>query len=488
MSELVFLSATQMAEGIRQRQFSPRELMGAHLAQIERVNPLLNAIIDLDSERAMRAARDAENAVPRGPVGSMHGIPITIKSSIDVEGLRCEAGTTLRAGHIPQTDAPLVARLKAAGAIVLGTTNTPELLMAYQTDNLLYGRSQNPWDLTRSPGGSSGGESAAIAAGCSAGGIGSDGGGSIRVPAHFCGICGLKPTPGRVPSTGHYPPSGGPFSLTGVVGPMARSIDDLKMMFEIIAHPDDGDVFSTPLPIRWPSESDVRRVRVGYFEDDGISPVTPETRVSVCRAVRALVDQGFEVEPFRPDCLKRAGELWWIFFVITGGLFVHRLVAGQEAEVSPDLKEFLGLVSEQRPLTRDLLLEAWMERDAVRTRLLEQMKQFPILLCPVCSIPAFEHGERSWRRSWMIEGKSVSYSDAMSYSQWFNVTGNPAAVVPVGSSPEGLPIGVQVIGRPHEEELVLSIAKAIESAIGGYKRPPMSVVPISSPQHLRRHA
>jgi Asp-tRNA(Asn)/Glu-tRNA(Gln) amidotransferase A subunit family amidase len=475
MSGLIFLSAMQMAEGIRNRDFSPRELLEAHLTQIERVNPLLNAIVNLDGGRAMQTALDAERAVQRGPVGSMHGVPVTIKSSIDAGGLRCEAGTRLRAGHIPKADAALVARLKAAGAIVLGTTNTPELLMAYQTDNLMYGRTNNPWNLARSPGGSSGGESAAIAAGCSAGGIGSDGGGSIRVPAHFCGICGLKPTPGRIPSTGHYPPSGGPFSLTGVVGPMARTVDDLKMMFEIIAHPDEGDVCSSPVPIRWPSESDIRRMRVGYFEDDGVSPVTPETRDAVRRAVRALLDQGFEVEPFRPDCLKRAGELWWIFFVITGGLLVQRLVAGREAELSRDLREFLEVVSEQPPLTRDMLLEAWIERDSIRTRLLEQMKRFPILLCPVCSIPAFDHSDSSWRRSWMIEGKHVSYSNAMSYSQWCNITGNPAAVVPVGCSPEGLPIGVQIIGRPHEEELVLSVSKAIESAIGGYKRPPMAL-------------
>src|SRR5207245_872202 len=198
----------------------------------------------------------------------LHGVPISSKSSIDVAGLRCESGTRLRAGLVPQQDAPLVARLKNAGAIVLGVTNTPELLMAWETDNLLYGRTNSPWDLDRTPGGSSGGEAAAIASGMSAGGVGSDGGGSIRVPAHFSGICGLKPTPGRIPSTGHFPPSGGPFALLGVVGPMARTVADLKVLFEVIQGPDDGDTFAAPVPLRWPTNDELRHLRIGYFEDD----------------------------------------------------------------------------------------------------------------------------------------------------------------------------------------------------------------------------
>ena len=165
----------------------------------------------------------------------LHGVPISIKSSIDVAGHRCEAGSRLRAGYVASEDAPLVARLRAAGAVILGVTNAPEMLMAWETDNLLYGRTNNPWDLTRTAGGSSGGEAAAIAAGLSAGGVGSDGGGSIREPAHFCGICGLKPTPGRIPSTGHFPKAGGPFALLGVVGPMARTVADLQILFEVMA-------------------------------------------------------------------------------------------------------------------------------------------------------------------------------------------------------------------------------------------------------------
>src|SRR5277367_3512652 len=206
MTDLRFLPAVTMAEQIREKNISPMELAEAHLQSIERLNPRLNAFVQVDSERVRRDARAAETAVMSGQsLGPLHGVPISIKSSISVAGMPCEAGTCLRAGFIAKEDAPLVARLRKAGAIILGVTNTPEILMAWETDNLLYGRTNNPWDLDRTAGGSSGGEAAAIASGMSAGGVGSDGGGSIRVPAHFSGICGLKPTPGRIPSTGHFP-------------------------------------------------------------------------------------------------------------------------------------------------------------------------------------------------------------------------------------------------------------------------------------------
>ena len=225
---------------------------------------------------------------------------------MEVAGLRWEAGTKLRAGIVAEQDAPLVARLRQAGAIILGVTNAPELLMAWETDNLLYGRTNNPWDLARTPGGSSGGEAAAIAAGMSAGGVGSDGGGSIRVPAHFSGICGLKPTPGRIPATGHFPVSVGPFALLGVVGPMARNVGDLKVLFEVMQGPDDGDPSAAPVPLRWPGKDELKRVRIGYFEDDGRTPVTPETRAAVRTAAEALRRAGFQVEAF-PSRGARAG-------------------------------------------------------------------------------------------------------------------------------------------------------------------------------------
>ncbi len=426
-------------------------------------------MVQLDRDRALEQARVAERAVMRGErLGPLHGVPMTIKSSIDVAGLRCEAGTKLRAGWVPEKDAPLVARLKAAGAIILGNTNVPEMLMAYETDNVLYGRTNNPWDLTRTPGGSSGGEAAAIAAGCSAAGVGSDGGGSIRVPAHFSGICGLKPTPGRIPATGHFPPSVGPFALLGVVGPMARTVRDLEVLLEVMAGPDDGDVCSAPVPFRRASEDKVRRLRIGYFEDDGVTAVTPETQAAVRAAAKALEQQGLEVEPFHPEGLEHARQIWWTLFGLAGGLVLGPMLEGHQSELSPILREFIGMVAAEPPLTLDHFLNALIERDQCRTRLLEEMRRFPVLLCPVCAIPAFRHGERSWT----MDGQRVNYLNAMQYTQWFNLTGNPAAVVPVGRSPEGLPIGVQVVGRPWEEETVLAVAARIERALGGWQKPP----------------
>lgn len=445
------------------------ELLQAHLDAIDRLNPRLNAFVTVDAERARLAARAAEEAVMEGGrLGPLHGVPVTIKSSIDVAGLGCETGSRLRAGNVPRNDAPLVARLKEAGAIVLGNTNVPEFLMAYETENLLYGRANNPWDIDRTPGGSSGGEAAAIAACCSAGGVGSDGGGSIRVPAHFCGICGLKPTPGRVPATGHFPASAGPFAQLGVVGPMARTIGDVQLLFEAMIGPDIGDPGAAPVPIRRPTQEDLCAIRIGYFEEDGRTPVTAQTRTAVRTAADQLADAGFHVFPFRPAGLEEARRLWWNLFGIAGDYLFSQLVQGRESELSPIYKAFRESVHRDPPLTLELLMDTLLQRDVLRAQFLAQMEETPILLCPVCSVPAFRHGERTWQ----VEGRAVNYLDAMSYTQWFNLLGNPAAVVPMGRSPEGLPIGVQVVARPFEDEMALAVAAEIERGRGAWQPPP----------------
>jgi len=470
VSDLNFLPAVAMAEQVRKKKISPIELVDAHLAQIEKLNPRLNAFVHVDADRARRSAQDAQTAVmQKRKLGPLHGVPISIKSSISVAGLRCESGTRLRAGLVPQQDAPLIARLKNAGAIVLGVTNAPEFLMAWETDNLLYGRTNSPWDLQRTPGGSSGGEAAAIAAGMSAGGVGSDGGGSIRVPAHFSGICGLKPTPGRIPATGHFPVSAGPFALIGVVGPMARTVADLKVLFEVMQGPDIGDTCAAPVPVRWPNEDAVKNLRIGFFEDDGRTPVTPETRAAVRTAAEALRNTGFQVEPFRPQGLEEARQLWHKFFVVAGGMLLKPMFKEGDADLSPILKQFLEEAAAQPAHTGRTLLDAWIQRDLLRARFLAQMQQYPILLCPAAAIPAFRHGERSWQ----VEGKTVHYLDAWSYTEFFNPLGNPGVVVPVGQSAEGLPIGVQIVGRPWEEEQVLAIAAALEKECGAWKIPPI---------------
>jgi Asp-tRNA(Asn)/Glu-tRNA(Gln) amidotransferase A subunit family amidase len=470
MGQLTFLSAVSMAEQIRRGELSPLELLEAHLSRIEELNPKLNAFVQVDIERARREARVAEKAVQNGRnLGDLHGVPLSIKSSIAVAGLPWEAGTKLRAGVVAERDAPLVARLREAGAIILGVTNAPELLMAWETDNLLYGRTNNPWDLSRTPGGSSGGEAAAIASGMSAGGVGSDGGGSIRVPAHFSGICGLKPTPGRVPATGHFPESVGPFALLGVVGPMARNIGDLKLLFEVLQGPDDGDPSAAPVPLRWQEKDELSRVRVGYFEDDGRTPVTPETRAAVRTAAEALRRAGFQVDAFRPQGLELARQLWWKLFGTAGGMMLGSVTKGHEDELSPILKQFSNMVAKEPAHTGQSLLDTWIERDLVRMQVFAQMRDYPVLLCPVASIPAFRHGERSWQ----VEGNTVKYLDAWSYTEWFNLLGMPAISVPVGKSPEGLPIGVQIAACPWREELVISVAAALEEQVGCYGHPEM---------------
>jgi Asp-tRNA(Asn)/Glu-tRNA(Gln) amidotransferase A subunit family amidase len=470
MNELCFLPAVSMARQIREKKLSPVELAEAHLARIDDLNPKLNAYVQVDPERIRREAHAAENVAMTGePLGPLHGVPISIKSCMEVAGYRCEAGTRLRQGFVATQDAPLVARLRAAGALILGVTNTPELLMAWETDNLLYGRTNNPWDLSRTPGGSSGGEAAAVAAGMSAGGVGSDGGGSIRVPAHFSGICGLKPTPGRIPSTGHYPESGGPFALIGVVGPMARTVADLTVMFEVMQGPDGGDSCAVPVPLRWPGDDEVRKLRVGYFEDDGRTPVTSETRRAVQIAAEALRRAGFQVERFRPEGLNNARQIWKKLFVKVGGMLIRPMFQGREQDMSPILRQFLEWSDAEPELTGEALLHAWIGRDVIRGKFLAQMRDYPILLCPAAAIPAFRHGERSWK----IDGQAVSYLDAWSYTEWFNLLGNPAAVVPVIHSEEGLPIGVQIVGKPWEEEQVLAVAAVLERECGAWQVPPL---------------
>ena len=463
-------SAVRQLELLSSGRISVVELAEAHIRQIERLNPALNAFADFDAERVRERAR--KHDAWRGTRASrqLFGLPVTVKSSIATRGLKCEIGSLLHEGEIPNEDAVVVARMRAAGALILGTTNCPEFLMAYETDNLLHGRTANPWDLTRSPGGSSGGEAAAIAAGMSAAGLGSDSGGSVRVPAHFTGICSLKPTPGRVPGRGHLPPCVGPFSTLGAIGPMARTIADVALLFRLLSGQDLADPAGARVELREPGLDELRANRIGYFEDDGVVPVTAETRAAVHSAAGALREAGFTVEPFRPRTLEALRKLWWTFFVQCGALFYAPGIAGREDELSPIFKEFLGIAAGAPALTAAELLNAWAELDLLRAKTLEEMKRYPVLLCPVASVPAFKHGERAWD----VDGRTVEYLDAWRYTQWFNALACPAAVVPVGSSPEGLPIGVQIVARPFEDEIALGIAGVVDAAFG-YRAPAMAM-------------
>jgi amidase len=467
MSFFPYRTLAQIGQEIRSKNVSPVEIVELHLKRIEALQPKLNAFVHLDHVGARRQGRAAESSVLRGAqLGPLHGVPLTIKSCIDVAGWPCRAGSLLRKDYVANQDAPLVSRLKAAGAILLGNTNTPEFLMAYETDNLVTGKTSNPWDLTHSAGGSSGGEAAAIAAGCSAGGVGSDGGGSIRVPAHFCGICGLKPTPGRVPATGHFPPGTGAFSWIGVVGPMARTIADVRSLFEVMAGPDPGDALSAPVALRAYREGELRGMRIGILESDALGIATAETRAAVECAAKSLGDRGFNVEPFRLEGLDRAIDLWWFFFGPVIGDLIRHSVAGHEDQISPMLREYLSSATSGNSITLDKFMKACADRDLLRAEILRQMQDTPVLLSPVSTSPAFRHGQGNY-----LPG--TGYRDTMRFSQWLNLTGFPGASVPVGVSNDGLPIGVQVIGRPFEDELVLAVAEAIEQARGPWQPPPI---------------
>jgi Asp-tRNA(Asn)/Glu-tRNA(Gln) amidotransferase A subunit family amidase len=470
MSFPIYSTIAEVITSIKSRKISPTEVVDATIDRIAKCEPQLHCFAHLDAEGARQQALVADTAITRGDhLGPLHGVPVTIKSNIDVAGWPCSAGSLLRKDYVAERDAPVVTRLRSAGAIILGNTNTPEMLMAYESNNLLTGKSSNPWDLSRTPGGSSGGEAAAIASGCSFGGLGSDGGGSIRVPAHFSGICGLKPTPGRVPSTGHFPPGAGALSWLGVVGPMARTIADVRTLFGIMAGPDPGDALSAPVPVRdVANDLKTNGFRIGLLESSALGKASSETQSALQKAEILLAGQGFAIEPLQLSGLDHALDLWWFFFGPVVGHLFEPTVKGHEDQLSPILREYFSYAVPESPVSLDALLSACAERDIVRAEILAQLRDVPILLSPVSSAPAFGHGEGTYR-----PGAEHCYRDTMRYSQWLNLTGFPGVSVPVGLSSEGLPIGVQVIGRPHEEELVLAVAERLEQARGPWQPPPL---------------
>ena len=463
-----YLSLVKLAEKIRTRAISPREVVDQHLKRIAELQPRLNAFVHIDEAGARGQARAAESVVTRNePSGPLLGVPLTVKSCIDVTGWPCAAGSLLRKENIPSNDAVLVQRLRNAGAILLGSTNTPEFLMAYETDNLLAGKTSNPWNAEYSSGGSSGGEAAAIASGCSAGGVGSDGGGSIRVPAHFCGICGLKPTPGRIPSYGHYPADNSAFGWLGVVGPMARTVSDLKVLFGVLRGPDAGDALTIPVPASDHTSLRSKNVRIGILEGAGLGAITPETQLAVRQAAQLLAYQGFILEPFRLNNLERVLELWWFFFGTVISELFQAEIRSREASLTPRFCDYLKAArpaSPEPPMTMDRFLAMCTERDRERANILDAMNDTPILLSPVCTAPAFRHGEGNWN-------PHTGYRDTMRHSQWLNLAGFPGVSVPMGKSPEGLPIGVQLIGRPFEDELLLAVAEQLEATRGPWQPP-----------------
>ena len=451
---------------------SPVEIVEAHLRRIEQINPALNAIITI-AEDAIDRARQAEADLTAGKnAGPLSGLPVTIKDTIDTAGLRTTSGSRIRANRIPHQDAAVVARLKSAGAIILGKTNTPEMAIPYETNNPVFGRTNNPHNLRMSPGGSSGGEAAAIAACLSPAGIGSDLSGSIRVPAHFCGIAGLKPTTGRVSMDGHTPAATGPLSLGACIGPMARRVEDLAMLFKLLADPTQFEMSQDEsLQI---GRDQLRGLRVAWYTDDGVAPVSDEIRGGVEAAARALAAAGLQVNEVTPPGISRGTHLWVELFSQAAAKEIASLYRGKEDEAGSTVVHLLREFDEQpsdfedKIKTAERLADALLERERLREELLRWMKMTPLILAPVGATVAFEHGAERLE----VKGETISVFRAFSYAQTFNVFDLPSVTVPTGQSSEGLPIGVQIIGQPFNEQIVLAAASLIETSLGGWQPPP----------------
>ena len=455
MSDLTSQSLVKLAELTRSRAVSPVEVVEAHLRRIDEVNPGLNAIVTLAPD-ALDKAKEAEAALMRGETtGPLHGIPLTIKDTIETKGLLSTSGSLLRADFIPQTDAAAVARLKAAGAIILGKTNAAEMAMDYTADNRVFGRTNNPHDHERTPGGSSGGEAAAIATCMTPGGLGSDLAGSIRIPSHFCGIAGLKPTVGVVPGGGQFPTARGPYSLGSVVGPMARNVEDLRLLL--------GSLSGNPVERNKP----IKGLRVAWYTNDGVSPVTGETRKAVERAAQALAGAGLVTENVLPPGIDRGHEMWLKLFSRASVVQLRNAYTGNEEKAGEFVRWRLGTADDMPAQTIDEYINSWLERDRLREQLLEWMDERPLFVAPVGATPALKHDTHKVT----VGDETLSSFRAFSYAQTFNVFDLPVVVVPVGRSAEGLPIGVQIVGRPFAEAMVLDAAAIVEAALGGWQMP-----------------
>jgi Asp-tRNA(Asn)/Glu-tRNA(Gln) amidotransferase A subunit family amidase len=452
MNNLVKQSLRSIAMLIQQREVSPVEVAEAHLDQITKLNPALNAIVTLAPD-VMEQAKKAEEALMRGEnLGALHGVPVTIKDTIETAGLRTTSGSAIRKDHVPEKDAPAVARLKSAGEIILGKSNPAEMAMDYTADNPVFGRTNHPHNPNLTPGGSSGGEVVAIATCMSPAGLGSDLAGSIRIPAHFCGIAGLKPTSGRIAGAGQFPPSHGPYSLGAVVGPLARSVDDLSVMLEVLSEHRTN----------WRND-DLHGARFVWYTDDATTPVTEETAQAVKTAARALSEAGMMGEEQRPPHVERGNEMWLKLFSRASVVQLRKVYAGREGEGGSFVSWRLATAGDSAVPNLDEYLEGWMERDRLREELLRWMETTPIIVAPVGATPAYAHDTLKVT----VGGATIGAFRAFSYAQTFSVFDLPVVTVPVGRSRDGLPIGVQIAGPPFAEEMALATARIIETAVSG---------------------
>lgn len=452
---IVYLTATEMAARIRDRSLSPVEVMRAHLERIERLNPAINAIVAMNGD-AMEEARRAERAVAAGDdLGPLHGVPVTIKDCIDVAGLPATRGSRVFADNYPSADATSVRRLKETGAIVLGKTNAAEFGLWWETDNLVYGRTVNPWNPDCIAGGSSGGDAAAVAASLSPIGLGSDLAGSIRVPSHFCGTVGLKATHGAISTHGHWPLHAARYWH---VGPLARCVEDVALAFDVLAGSDPRDPYAVGVrPAAADAPPPVSSLRVGWIRDGGASPVRADIVAAVAAAAGALADAGCVVEEVSIPALSEQNwnELSRILMGIEGSVLVGRWVAGREDQLHPFIRRRLAV----REVPVVDYIDALEVSESLRRQMADFFLRFDVLLAPVCSAVAFEHG----REEVAIDDTLVEARHILRASVPWDITGHPGLAVPFAMTGEGMPIGVQLVGRKFEERLICRTGLALQA-------------------------
>jgi amidase len=455
MMDIVFTSTRQMAAAIRAGHVSAIEVLEAHLAQIAIHNPALNAIITMDAERARSRARKADEALAGGELwGPLHGVPFTLKDAHATAGMRTTTGFPPLADYVPQEDSTVTARLKAAGGILIGKTNVPVMLADYQSNNPIFGRTDNPWNSERTPGGSSGGAAAALASGMTPFEIGTDLSASIRIPAHFCGVFGLKPTEQRVPLTGLIPglPGPRPIRIMSCIGPMARTVDDLALLYSIIAGPDGRDTEVAPVPVDEVPHLDLKHLRVAIAQTFPSFPVAADIRAAVEELAKQLTPLCAAVEAAPLPQVDFNQEL-----ASAGALIGMMTGAFQPGE-------------QERPTTLALYLEALHRRDQSIIAWEQFFDEWDVLLCPPSMVTAFPHCETGTPLH--VDGQEVVYWMVSAQGTLFNYTGHPAVVLPYKLDRDGLPIGIQMVGKRWDESRLLAMAKAVSEMTGAFQRPP----------------
>ena len=452
----VFSTTTQLAAEIRRGGISAKEALEAFLAQIEKHDPALNAVNIIDTDRAIKRAAAADEALSRGEAwGPLHGVPFTLKDAHLTAGLHTTVGFPPFANYVSEVDSTVVARLKQAGAVLMGKTNVPVMLGDYQTSNPLFGRTNNPWDLERTPGGSSGGAAAALASGMTPFEIGTDLANSIRLPAHFCGVCGLKPTERRVSLSGLIPnPSKlpRPIRIMTCIGPMARTVEDLALVYRIIAGPDDSDSEVQPAPIEEVPTLSLADLRIAFAPTLPGFPVAEDIRVKIEELARDLERAGAIVEEAQLPALDFPAE-----FSKAG-----RLIGMMLGTVQP--------ATDQNPTNLAEYFEALDERDRSIQAWEQFFQSWDALLCPVSMMTAFKHCEPGMPLQ--LEGRDIEYWLIGAHGTIFNYTGHPAVALPCGFDHNGLPIGVQLVGKRWSESRLLAIAQSVSPIAGEFRRPP----------------